>query len=124
MKRYAIEVRVSPRYLPDQSDPNQHRFVFAYHVEIRNVGEIGAQLKSRHWIIEDSNGKVEEVRGDGVVGEQPLLEPGEAFEYTSGAMLKTSVGTMRGSYQMIASDGSTFNAEIERFTLSIPRTLH
>jgi ApaG protein len=122
--RYAIDVHVQPRYLADQSDPEKQRFVFAYHVIITNTGAVRAQLKSRHWIIEDSDGKVEEVRGPGVVGEQPVLDPGERFEYTSGAMLKTAVGTMRGSYQMEAEDGQFFDADIARFTLSIPRTLH
>ena len=111
-------------FLDDQSAPDDHRFVFAYTIRIANAGRIAARLISRHWIITDANGKVEEVRGDGVVGEQPLLRPGDHFDYTSGAVLETSVGTMRGSYQMVADDGHRFEAPIAQFTLSIPRTVH
>ncbi len=119
-----IEVRVSTRFLDDQSAPRDNRYVFAYTVRIRNAGELPARLISRHWIITDANGKVQEVRGDGVVGEQPWMRPGDDFEYTSGAVLETAVGTMRGSYQLIADDGTHFDAPIAEFTLSIPRTLH
>ena len=112
------------RYIEDQSNPEQNYFVFAYTITIQNKGEQTAQLISRHWVITDSNHKVQEVRGDGVVGEQPVLKPGEQFVYTSGTMLETSVGTMKGSYQMQAGDGSQFDATIEEFVLSPPRILH
>jgi ApaG protein len=121
---YDIEVTVATRFLDDQSAPSENRFVFAYTVDIRNRGEVPAKLVSRHWVITDANGKVQEVRGEGVVGEQPNMRPGEAFHYTSGAVLETAVGTMRGSYQMLADDGTRFDAPIPEFTLSIPRTLH
>ena len=121
---HAIEVIVATRYLDDQSIPDDDRYVFAYTIRIHNVGEVPARLVSRHWLITDANGKVQEVRGEGVVGEQPWLRPGEHFEYTSGAVLETPLGTMRGSYQMLADDGTTFDAMIDPFTLSIPRTLH
>jgi ApaG protein len=121
---YVIGIEVQTHYLEDQSAPDDHRFVFAYSIRIANAGRIAARLISRHWIITDANGKVEEVRGDGVVGEQPLLRPGEHFDYTSGAVLQTSVGTMRGSYLMVADDGHRFQVPIAQFTLSIPRTVH
>lgn len=121
---YSIQVAAQAFYLEEQSDPEQERYVFAYTVVIQNQGSIAAKLLSRHWIITDANGKVEEVRGEGVVGEQPYLQPGAGFRYTSGAILDTSVGSMRGSYQMLADDGMTFNADIPPFVLSIPRTLH
>jgi len=121
---HAIEVIVATRFLDDQSIPEDDRYVFAYTIRIQNVGKVPAQLVSRHWIITDANGKVQEVQGEGVVGEQPWLQPGEHFEYTSGAVLETSLGTMRGSYQMVADDGTRFDAVIDPFTLSIPRTLH
>ncbi|HJU38452.1 MAG TPA: Co2+/Mg2+ efflux protein ApaG [Tahibacter sp.] len=121
---YDIEVSVATRFLDEQSRPADNRYVFAYTIRIRNLGEVSAQLLSRHWIITDGNGKVQEVTGDGVVGEQPLMRPGEDYEYTSGAVLETSVGTMRGSYRMVAGDGTLFEAAIPQFTLSIPRTLH
>jgi ApaG protein len=121
---YAIDIDVATRYLDDQSEPEQDRYVFAYTIRIHNHGQVPAQLISRHWIITDANGKVQEVRGDGVVGEQPRLEPGESFEYTSGAVLETGLGTMRGSYRMRTDDGTAFDAPIDPFTLSIPRTLH
>jgi ApaG protein len=124
MNNYDIAVRVSPSYLAEESDPEQDRYVFSYTVRIENIGCIAAQLRTRHWIITEASGKVHEVRGPGVVGEQPLLEPGEFFEYTSGAMLESAVGTMRGSYQMLAADGHAFSAPIASFTLAIPRTLH
>jgi ApaG protein len=123
-QRYSINVKVHPRFVPEESDPEKDRYVFAYTVEITNVGQVGAQLRTRHWIITDGTGKVHEVRGPGVVGEQPFLEPGQRFEYTSGAMLETDVGVMRGSYQMVAADGHAFDAPINSFTLAVPRTLH
>src|SRR5690606_8692029 len=100
------------------------RYVFAYTINIRNRGSVPARLLGRHWIITDANGKVQEVEGEGVVGEQPWLQPGEAFEYTSGAMLETDLGTMEGHYQMLADDGTQFDAPIPAFTLTVPRTLH
>lgn len=121
---YAVEVNVESMYVEAQSVPESQRYVFAYTVTIRNTGDIPAKLLSRHWIITDSNGKVQEVRGEGVVGEQPHLRPGESFQYTSGTVIETAVGSMRGSYQMIADDGVEFDAEIPAFTLSVPRVLH
>lgn len=121
---YTLEIQIATQFLDEESKPDDDRFVFAYTIRIRNVGRLPAQLVSRHWIITDANGRVEEVRGDGVVGEQPRLEPGEAFTYTSGAVLATAVGTMEGSYDMLGDDGAHFDAPIPAFTLSIPRTLH
>ena len=121
---YNIRVHVDTSYIDAQSDSEENRYVFAYTVTIQNEGTIPAKLLTRHWIITDSNGKVQEVRGEGVVGEQPHLRPGEGFQYTSGAMIETPVGTMHGSYQMLADDGTQFDAEIEPFILSIPRVLH
>ena len=121
---HAIEVDVRSRFLPEQSVPEDGRFVFAYTIRIANRGSVPARLISRHWLITDDNGKVVEVRGEGVVGEQPWLRPGEDFEYTSGAVLETGSGVMQGSYQMLADDGTHFDADIAPFTLSVPRTLH
>ncbi len=121
---YNIEVKVETQYIEEQSLPEQEHYVFAYKITIHNNGEIPAQLLRRHWVITDANNKVQEVKGEGVVGEQPHLEPGERYSYTSGTMLETPVGTMRGSYQMIADDGVEFDANIPQFTLSMPRTLH
>lgn len=123
-KKYEIAVRTRTQYLEEQSRPDQDHYVFTYTITITNTGTVPAQLISRHWIITDSNHRVEEVRGLGVVGEQPLLRPGEAYEYTSGSALATPVGTMRGSYQMVAEDGTRFDAPIPEFTLSVPRILH
>ena len=122
--QYRITVAAQAFFLEEQSNPDRDRYVFAYTVQVLNQGNIAAKLLSRHWIITDANGKVEEVRGEGVVGEQPYLQPGEGFQYTSGTILETSVGSMKGSYQMLADDGVTFDAEIPPFVLSIPRTLH
>ncbi|MEO6147439.1 MAG: Co2+/Mg2+ efflux protein ApaG [Sulfuriferula sp.] len=119
-----VTVNVETVFIPDQSDPHQDRYVFAYTITITNTGTLPAQLVSRHWVITDSENKVQEVRGLGVVGEQPLLKPGESFEYTSGTAIHTPVGTMHGSYQMVAEDGEHFDAEIPVFTLAMPRTLH
>jgi ApaG protein len=119
-----IQVTVASRFLDDQSLPRENRFVFSYTVDIRNQGQQPAKLIARHWVITDANGKVQEVRGEGVVGEQPWMRPGDAFQYTSGAVLETAVGTMRGSYEMVADDGTRFDAPIAEFTLSVPRTLH
>jgi ApaG protein len=122
--RYDIAVSAATQYLPEQSDEATGRYVFAYTITLRNTGSLAAQLISRHWIITDAQGLVQEVRGLGVVGAQPLLQPGETFEYTSGASIATAVGTMRGSYQMLAEDGARFEAPIAEFTLSVPRVLH
>ena len=123
-RRYEISVNPAVLYLPDQSDEKAGRYVFAYTITIRNTGNATAQLISRHWIITDSQGLVQEVRGFGVVGVQPVLRPGEGHEYTSGTAIATPVGTMRGSYQMVAEDGTRFEAPIPEFTLSVPRVLH
>ena len=123
-KLHEIHVEVATEYLPDQSEPAAARYVFAYTITITNTGGVPAQLISRHWIITDADGKVQEVRGLGVVGHQPLLKPGEHFEYTSGSALATPVGTMKGSYQMVAEDGTRFDAPISEFVLAMPRTLH
>ena len=123
-KKYNIDVSVNTAYIPEQSDPAADRYIFAYTITISNHGTESAQLISRHWIITDAEGVTQEVKGLGVVGEQPLLRPGETFEYTSGTALATPVGTMRGSYQMVAEDGNKFEAEIPAFTLSMPRVLH
>src|SRR4051812_25948501 len=123
-KPYEVAVSTATQYLAEQSDESAARYVFAYTITIRNLGSTPAQLISRHWIITDSEGLVQEVRGLGVVGAQPLLQPGETFQYTSGASIATPVGTMRGSYQMLAQDGTRFEAPIPEFTLSVPRVLH
>ena len=123
-KRYEITVKARSTYVPEQSDEDGGRFVFAYTITITNTGTVAARLISRHWIITDSDAHVQEVRGMGVVGEQPMLQPDESFEYTSGTAIATAVGTMRGTYQMVADDGTAFDAPIPEFTLSIPRVLH
>ena len=123
-KKYNVAVSSQTQYVPDQSDEENSRFVFAYTITIRNEGSVAAQLVSRHWIITDGRNQVQEVRGLGVVGAQPLIRPGESYEYTSGAAIATPVGTMKGSYQMVAEDGTHFDAQIPEFTLSVPRVLH
>ena len=123
-KKYQIAVSTYPQFIADQSDPVSDRYVFAYTITIENVGTVPAQLISRHWVIIDGNSRVQEVRGLGVVGQQPLLKPGETFEYTSGCQLDTPVGTMHGNFQMTAEDGTQFEAVVAEFTLSIPRVLH
>jgi ApaG protein len=123
-RRYEVSVSASVKYLHEQSDEKSGRYVFAYTISIRNTGNATAQLISRHWVITDSQGLVQEVRGLGVVGAQPVLRPGEQHEYTSGTAIATPVGTMRGSYQMVAEDGTRFEAAIPEFTLSVPRVLH
>jgi ApaG protein len=123
-KRYEFSVSVETAYVPDQSDDTQNRYVFSYTITITNVGSVTAQLISRHWLITDASSQVQEVRGLGVVGAQPLLQPGESFQYTSGCVLTTPVGTMQGSYQIVAEDGTQFETPIPIFTLAIPRTLH
>lgn len=124
MAAYELTVTVHTQYLEDQSDPDNARFVFAYSVTMKNTGTVAAQVISRHWVITDANDHVEEVRGLGVVGYQPLLQPGEQFEYTSGTSLVTPQGTMHGEYFCVAEDGEQFEAKISEFVLSLPRTLH
>jgi ApaG protein len=119
-----INVDVDTLYIESESSPVNSQYVFAYTITITNTGTEAAKLMTRHWVITDANGHIEEVRGDGVVGEQPYLKPGEGFQYTSGAVLKTPVGTMSGSYQMVTDSGNNFDAEIPEFILSSPRTLH
>ena len=121
---YQFDIDVDTRFLDDQSAPEEGRYVFVYTIHIRNEGNVPARLLGRRWLITDGNGKVQEVVGEGVVGEQPWLRPGEGFEYTSGAVLETDIGTMRGSYDVLADDGTRFAAPIPPFTLSVPRTLH
>jgi len=123
-KRYEFSVTVETAFVPDQSDVEQNRYVFSYSITITNTGSIAAQLISRHWVITDATDNVQQVRGLGVVGVQPLLQPGEHFQYTSGTVIATPVGTMHGSYHMTAEDGTQFDAAIEPFTLSMPRVLH
>ena len=121
---HRITVTSRVKFVPEQSDASQRRYVFAYTMTITNTGSVTAQLVSRHWIITDADNQVQEVKGDGVVGEQPRLKPNESFEYTSGTAIATPVGTMRGSYQMVGEDGVRFDAEIPEFTLAAPRVLH
>ena len=123
-KKYAFSVTVQTTYLPDQSNSEDNQYAFAYTVNIRNIGSLAAQLISRHWIITDANNHVHEVKGLGVVGAQPLLQPNQQFEYTSGSVLATPVGSMRGSYKIVAEDGTFFDAEIEPFTLAVPKMLN
>jgi len=119
-----IRVQVATDYIDEQSAPDSDRYVFAYTITIANIGELPARLISRHWIITDANGKVQEVTGDGVVGEQPHLNPGEEFRYSSGAVLETPVGAMQGLYRMEADNGVNFDAPIAPFTLAVPGVLH
>jgi ApaG protein len=123
-KEHKITVEVETDYIEGQSEPENERYVFSYTITIRNEGGEPAQLLSRHWLITDANGNIQEVKGEGVVGEQPHLKPGEGFQYTSGAMITTPVGSMQGSYQMVTDNGDEFDTEIPAFTLAIPRTLH
>ncbi len=122
--KYSVVVDPTPFYLADQSEPERDLFTYAYHINIVNVGETPVQLLSRHWIITDANGHVEEVKGEGVIGKQPTLAPGESFQYTSGTQFKTPVGTMHGSYSFRAEDGTEFDAPIPRFTCTAKRVLH
>jgi ApaG protein len=124
MAKYEFSIAVEPQFLPDHSQPDEDRYVFAYTITIRNTGQQTAQLISRHWIITDGNNKVEEVKGLGVVGEQPTLQPGQSFQYTSGCPLPTPVGSMRGTYHFLGDDGTRFEATIPEFVLSMPRVLH
>ena len=123
-KIYEIKIDVATNYIVDQSEPDVGRYVFAYIITIENLGDLPARLLSRHWVITDANGKVQEVKGDGVVGEQPHLNPGETFRYSSGAVLETPVGAMQGSYRMKADNGTHFEAPIPPFTLAVPGVLH
>jgi ApaG protein len=122
--RHQINVEVETTYLEEQSEPGEQRFVFAYTITLRNDGAVPARLMTRHWIITDANGRIQEVRGEGVVGEQPHLKPGQGFRYSSGAVLETPVGAMQGSYQMLGDDGQRFDAPIPAFRLAKPGLLH
>jgi len=124
MSDYQIKVAVRTQFVPQQSDVDSDRYVFAYTITLRNAGTQPAKLLTRHWLITDANGKVQEVRGEGVVGEHPHLAPGQAFRYTSGAVLETPIGAMQGSYQMVADDGTKFDAEIAPFRLAVPGVVH
>ncbi|MFV8824798.1 Co2+/Mg2+ efflux protein ApaG [Thauera sp. WH-2] len=123
-EHYRIEVTAVAEYVTEQSRPEDNHYVFAYHVTIRNTGTAPAQLIARHWVITDGNGKVQEVHGQGVIGEQPTLAPGQSFRYTSGCVLETPVGTMQGRYHMLGDGTDRFEAEIPPFTLAMPRALH
>ena len=122
--KYSITVSAKSTYIPEQSDADRGRYVFAYTITIKNTGTVAAKLLTRHWIITDAANQVQEVKGDGVVGEQPFLKPNESFQYTSGTSIATPVGTMRGAYQMVAEDGTQFDAPIPEFALAMPRVLH
>ena len=124
VKHYECIVTVETVFIPEQSDVEHNRYAFAYHVKIINTGNVPAQLISRHWIITEANGEEQEVKGLGVVGEQPLLSPNEHFEYTSGTVINTPIGEMRGTYQMVAEDGASFEAVVNTFVLAMPRVLH
>ncbi len=123
-QNYEVRIEVATKYVVDQSEPDVDRYVFAYTITIENLGDVAARLLRRHWVITDANGKVQEVTGDGVVGEQPHLDPGESFRYSSGAVLETPVGAMQGSYHMEADNGTSFEAPIPPFTLAVPGVLH
>jgi ApaG protein len=124
MSQYEFSVSAQVQYLPEESDPERRQYAFAYTLTIRNTGQVPAQLIARHWVITDSDNTVQEVKGLGVVGHQPLLKPGEQFEYTSWAVIATPVGTMRGDYFCVAEDGERFDAPVPEFVLRMPRTLH
>ena len=124
MKKYDIQVNVGTQYIEEESNPDANRYIFAYTITIQNSGSIAAKLLSRHWIITDANSRVQEVKGKGVIGEFPYLRPGESFHYTSGTMLETPVGSMQGSFQMVADDDNHFDAIIEPFSLALPRMLN
>ena len=124
MSQYELSVSAQTRYLPEQSDPEHRQYAFAYTLTIRNTGQVAAQLIARHWIITDRENHVQEAKGLGVIGQQPLLQPGEQFEYTSWAVLETPIGTMRGAYFCVADDGERFEAPVPEFALHMPRTLH
>lgn len=122
--RYQVDVSVETRFLAEQSQPEHNRFAFAYTITVKNKGELPAKLLSRHWVITNGDGQVEEVRGDGVVGQQPLIQPGQSHTYTSGTVMTTKVGNMQGTYQMLAEDGKRFDAVIAPFRLAVPGALH
>jgi ApaG protein len=122
--RYQVDVSVETRFLAEQSQPEQNRFAFAYTITVRNTGIVSAKLLSRHWVITDGDGQVEEIRGDGVVGQQPVIAPGQSHTYTSGTVMTTKVGNMQGAYQMLADDGHRFDAIIAPFRLAVPGALH
>ncbi len=124
MKKYHIETHVKSNYIAEESSPEQERYVFAYTVTISNTGEEPAKLISRHWVITDADGRIQEVRGKGVIGQQPHLKPGESYTYTSGTVMETAIGFMQGSYQMLADDGTKFDAVIPAFRLVVPGVLH
>lgn len=124
MSKHNVKIEVQTEYLPEQSTPEDERYVFAYHVSIHNEGSNKVQLISRHWIITDGNDKVQEVKGSGVIGLQPQLESGESFQYSSGAVIDSQVGVMQGSYQMLDENGQHFEAEIPAFKLAIPNIIH
>ena len=124
MSDQKIKIKVDTTYLQEASDPSNNKYYFLYTVSIDNIGSGGAKLLSRHWVIEDSNGKVQDVKGEGVVGEQPHINPGDQYQYTSGTVIETSLGTMKGSYQMIDDADNYFEAEIPEFVLSVPRVIH
>jgi ApaG protein len=124
MSTYSLDIIVKTRHVPEQSDASESRYVFAYTITIKNNGDVGAQVIARHWIITDADARVEEVKGLGVVGHQPLLAPGESFEYTSGTVLATATGSMRGSYFVVAVDATRFEVPIPEFSLAVPRSLH
>ncbi len=124
MSNYNIQVSVTTQYIETESNPEANRYVFSYTITVKNIGDIAAKLISRHWIITDANNRIQEVKGKGVIGEQPYLRPGESFVYTSGTMIETPVGSMQGSYQMIADDEHQFDAIIEPFSLALPRILN
>lgn len=122
--RYQVDVSVTTRFLAEQSQPEHDRFAFAYSITVRNNGSVPARLLSRHWVITDGDGHVEEVRGEGVVGQQPLIDAGQSHSYSSGTVMTTKVGTMQGTYQMLAEDGTRFDAVIKPFRLAVPGALH
>ena len=124
MPKYQFAVEVLPEYLPEESEPEREVFAFAYTITVQNNGEIAAKLLSRHWVITDGDGHVEQVRGEGVVGQQPLIDAGKSHTYTSGTVMTTKVGTMQGTYQMLADDGKHFDAVIKPFRLAVPGALH
>ena len=121
---YEIDIEVETSYMADHSEPEKDRYVFAYTITLVNRGSISAKLLSRRWIITDADNRIEEVEGEGVVGEQPTLKPGEGFRYTSGTVVETPVATMHGTYKMLAEDGNTFDTDIPQFVLSAPLILH
>jgi ApaG protein len=123
-QEYQFQISVKTQYIEEQSEPENERFVFAYTITIENTGDLGAKLDSRHWVITDANGEVTEVQGQGVIGEQPFIEPGKSYQYSSGAVINTPIGTMEGNYNMIGQNGAEFEAPIPVFSLAAPGVLH